>query len=137
MALTITLIMIILHPPTLSNKKASNKKLDSQISYFSRRIKDLITKSNENSLLKNKRPRLSLEKSSFLLDRRGCNQKNKEVNGYHTHDFHRCSRSSLSLLSSSWLVSTDVRHRHFHCYQHCELYSIMLLAFLILPLRLI
>ena len=55
-----------------SNKKASNKKLDSQISCFGRRIKGLITRSNENSLLKNKKSRLSLEKSYFLLDRGGC-----------------------------------------------------------------
>ena len=61
-----------LHPP-LSNKKASNKKLDSQISNFNRISKDLITKSNKNLLLKIKKSRLSLEKSSFLLDRRECN----------------------------------------------------------------
>ena len=47
-------------------------QLDSQISYFSRKIKDLISKSNENSLLRDKKSSLSLEKSSFLLDRRGC-----------------------------------------------------------------
>ena len=55
--------------PTLSNKKASNKKLDSQISYFIRISKDLIRKSNKNSLLKDKKSRLSLEESYFLLDR--------------------------------------------------------------------
>ena len=62
------------HPtgPPLSNKKASNKKLDSQISNFNTKIKDLIRKSNENSLLRDKKSRLSLEKSSFLLDGRGC-----------------------------------------------------------------
>ena len=65
------LIMIIIHPPQ-TNKKASNKKLDSQISYFSKRTRDLITRSNENSLLRNKKSRLSLEKSYFLLDRGGC-----------------------------------------------------------------
>ena len=69
----IIIILIILHP-TLSNKKASNKKLDSQISYFNKKYKDLITKSNKNSLLRNKKSRLSLEKSSFLLDRRECNK---------------------------------------------------------------
>ena len=57
--------------PPLSNKKASNKKLDSQISYFNRISRDLITKSNENSLLRDKKSRPSLEKSSFLLDRGG------------------------------------------------------------------
>ena len=61
---------MIIHPP-LSNKKASNKKLDSQISHFSRKSKDLIRESNENSLLKDKKSRLSLEKSYFLLDRGG------------------------------------------------------------------
>ena len=60
------------YTPPLSNKKASNKKLDSQISYFSRIIKGLITESNEISLLKDKKSRLSWEKSSFLLDRWGC-----------------------------------------------------------------
>ena len=60
--------------PPLSNKKASNKKLDSQISYFNRISKDLITKSNKNSLLEDKKSRLSLEKSSFLLDLGGCNR---------------------------------------------------------------
>ena len=64
-------VILIITPP-LSNKKASNKKLDSQISYFSRKSKDLIMKSNENSLLRDKKSRLSLEKSSFLLDGRGC-----------------------------------------------------------------
>ena len=67
----ITIIIIRIHLP-LSNKKASNKKLDSQISYLSRRSKGLIMKSNENSLLRNKKSRLSLEKCYFLLDRRGC-----------------------------------------------------------------
>ena len=61
------------YTPRPSNKKASNKKLDSQISYFNRISKDLIRKSNENSLLRNKKSRLSLERSSFLLDREGCN----------------------------------------------------------------
>ena len=42
------------------------------MSYFSRKSKDLIMKSNENSLLRDKKSRLSLEKSSFLLDRWGC-----------------------------------------------------------------
>ena len=60
--------IIRIHPP-LSNKKASNKKLDSQISYFRGSFRDLITKSNENSLLRDKKSRPSLEKSSFLLDR--------------------------------------------------------------------
>mgnify|MGYP003310359915 CR=1 FL=1 len=60
-----------LHPPQ-ANKKASNKKLDSQISYFSKGLKGLITKSNKNLLLKDKKSRLSLQKSSFLLDGRGC-----------------------------------------------------------------
>ena len=46
-----------------SNKEASNRKSDSQISYFSRRTKDLISKSNKNSLVKNKKSRVSLEKS--------------------------------------------------------------------------
>ena len=45
--------------PPQTNKKASNKKLDSQISYFSRRFRDLITKSNQKSLLKNRKSRLS------------------------------------------------------------------------------
>ena len=58
--------------PPQTNKKASNKKLDSQISYFNRISKDLITKSNKNLLLKIKKSRLSLEKSSFLLDGRRC-----------------------------------------------------------------
>ena len=43
--------------PPQTNKKASNKKLDSQISHCSKRIKDLISKSDENSLLKNKKSR--------------------------------------------------------------------------------
>ena len=60
------------YTPPLSNKKASNKKLDSQISYFNRISRDLITKSNKNLLLKIKKSRLSLEKSSFLLDGREC-----------------------------------------------------------------
>ena len=47
-------------------------QLDSQVSYFNRISKDLITKSTKNLLLGNKKPRLSLEKSSFLLDRGGC-----------------------------------------------------------------
>ena len=58
------------HPPQ-TNKKISNKKLDSQISYFSRKSKDLIIKSNKNSLLEDRNSRLSLEKSYFLLDRGG------------------------------------------------------------------
>ena len=49
-----------------------DKKLDSQISYFSRKSRDLITKSNENSLLRDKKSRLSLEKGYFLLDRGWC-----------------------------------------------------------------
>ena len=61
---------VLLHPP-LSNKKASNKKLDSQISYFNRISKNFISKSNKNSLVKNKTSRVSLEKSYFLLDRGG------------------------------------------------------------------
>ena len=65
------MFMIIIHPP-LSNKKASNKKLDSQISYFNRISKDLITKSNKKSLLENKKSRLSLKKNYFLLERRKC-----------------------------------------------------------------
>ena len=65
------MITFITTPP-LSNKKASNKKLDSQISYFDKDFKGLITKSNKNSLLKNKKSRLSLERSYFLLDRGGC-----------------------------------------------------------------
>ena len=69
-AITIT---ITVHPP-LSNKKASNKKLDSQRSYFSRRTRDLIRRSKENSLLRDKKSRLSLEKSYFLLDRGECNE---------------------------------------------------------------
>ena len=72
----IRVALLIIHPP-LSNKKASNKKLDSQISNFNRKSKDLIRKSNENSLLKDKKSRLSLEKSYFLLDRGGCNNDNK------------------------------------------------------------
>ena len=61
------IVLFLLHPP-LSNKKASNKKLDSQISYFSRRIKGIITKSNENNILKDKKSRLSLDNSYSLLD---------------------------------------------------------------------
>ena len=40
-------------------KKTSNKKLNSQISYFNRISRDLITKSNKNSLLRDKKSRLS------------------------------------------------------------------------------
>ena len=36
------------------------RNLDSQISYFTGIVKDLITKSNKNSLLKDKKSRLSL-----------------------------------------------------------------------------
>ena len=57
------------HP--ITNNKASTKKLDSQISYFRCRFKDLIIKYYENSLLKHKKSRLSLEKGYFLLDRGG------------------------------------------------------------------
>ena len=42
-------------------------------------------KSNENSLLRDKKSRLSLEKSCFLLDRRGCtndNNNNAHVYAY-------------------------------------------------------
>ena len=67
----IRLVVVITHRP-LSNKKASHKKLDSQISSFNRKSKDLIRKSNENSLLRDKKSRPSLEKSYFLLDRWGC-----------------------------------------------------------------
>ena len=69
--LSLLFFIVVFITPPKSNKKASNKKLDSQMSYFGERNRDLITKSNENSLLKNKKSRLSLEKSSFLLDRGG------------------------------------------------------------------
>ena len=65
-----TVNMKWLHPPQ-TNRKASNKKLDSQLNYFSRITRDLISKLDENSLLKHKKSRLSLEKSYFLLDRGG------------------------------------------------------------------
>ena len=73
------------HPP-LSNKKASNKKLDSQISYFNRISKDLITKSNKNLLLKIKKSRLSLEKNSFLMDRMECSKNNNNSTYYNKSD---------------------------------------------------
>ena len=52
---------------SLYNKKASNKKLDSQISYFNRKLRDLIIKYNENSLLKNKKSRLSFKKATITI----------------------------------------------------------------------
>ena len=59
--LLLPLLLSSLHL-SLSNKKASNKKLDSQISYFSRRTKDLISKSNKNSLVKNSPSPLGYER---------------------------------------------------------------------------
>ena len=53
-------------------RKALSYWIGGSVSYFNGIIKDLITKSNENLLLKDKKSRLSLERSSFLLDGRRC-----------------------------------------------------------------
>ena len=64
----------------------SNKKLDSQISSFNKKLKDLITKSNENSLLEDNKSRLSLEKL-FLIGSGGCNDdSNKNDNDNHNNN---------------------------------------------------
>ena len=66
------------------------------------KIKNLMTRFDENSLLKDKKSRLSLKKSSFLLDR-GCSHKTMVVH----ESFHFSEKSFASKVSYQSLIGTN------------------------------